>query len=177
MQNTIEALKSQPDPEHMKLHLRLLFTVLTITAVTIVVHATQETVVVREARLFGERAQASGFQCRTQIHPTAGKNFDIILQLDKDLLYRIGVVTGSGEKAVHPTRITMIDQDKKSMPLEFQNTTFGSELKLHPLTTGQKTLKLEMAAKTDYSIVVCANYGSLYHTGEKDKVIDDHSHF
>jgi hypothetical protein len=161
----------------MKIHLRLPGAALAFAASSLFVHATQETVIVREARLYGERALAQGYQCRTQVHPAAGKNFDVPLELDKNLLYKIALVTGYGEKAMHPSRVTLITQENKSIPLEFQNTPFGSELKLHPLSTGQKILKFDMTAKTEYSVVVCANYASLYHTGEKDRVIDDHSHF
>lgn len=151
--------------------------VISLVAATFAIYAVQELIVVREARLFGERAQAKGFHCRTEVHPTLGKNFAITLETDKNLLYHIGVLTGYGEKAVHPSKITLIDQAGKSIPVEFQNTPFGSELKLHPLSNGQKQLQFDMSTKTTYSVVICANYSSLYHTDEKDRVIDDHSHF
>lgn len=173
----VEALKSHLDTERMKIHRRVLLGIALLMPGVVILHATQETIIVREARLFGERAIAQGFQCRTQIHPTQGQKFDVSFEMDKNLLYRIGIITGHGEKAVHPSRMTLVDQEKKTSPVEFQNTTFGSELKLHPLSTGQKTLKIEMAAKTTYSVVVCAHYASLYHTGEKDPVVNDHSHF
>lgn len=161
----------------MKIKRNMLSTILVFAASAFVVHASQESIIARQARLFGERAQAKGFQCRTQVHTTTGKNIDVSLELDKNLLYRIGLITGSGEKVIHPMRVTLINEAKKGIPVEHQNTNFGSELTLHPLSTGEKILKFELSSKSDYSIVVCANYASLYHTGEKDRVIDDHSHF
>ncbi|MBN8221856.1 MAG: hypothetical protein J0L53_13100 [Spirochaetes bacterium] len=142
-----------------------------------VLHATQETVIESEARQFGERAIARGFQCRTEIHRRSGQNFDILLDMDKDILYHIAIVTGRGEKTIHPANVTLINQDKKLIRIDAQNTIFGAELKLHPVTTGQKTLKVQFTGKTDYSLVLCANYASLYHTGEKDPTVSDHSHF
>lgn len=140
-------------------------------------HATQETVIESEARQFGERAIARGFQCRTEIHRRSGANFDILLDMDKDILYHIAIVTGRGEKTIHPANVILINQDKKTFRIDAQNTIFGAELKMHPVTTGQKTLKIQFTGKTDYSLVLCANYASLYHTGEKDPTASDHSHF
>jgi hypothetical protein len=161
----------------MKIPLRI-FLALSLFVVSVaLVHATQETILVREARLFGERAIAQGFQCRTQVHSTSGKKFEVAFDMDENLLYHIAIVTGYGEKAAHPRDIMLVDERQRSIKLEFQNTTFGSELKFHPLSTGAKVLQFAMPAKTDYTVVVCANYGSLYHTGEKDPVFDNHGHF
>ena len=159
------------------MHLTALGAAIGLFAWGVALHAAEENVIVREARQFGERAIAQGFQCRTEVHPTQGQKFAVTFAMDKNLLYYVAIVTGYGEKAVHPARITLINQEKKSFALDFQNTTFGSELKLHPVSSGVKTLKIEMTAKTVYSVVVCANYASLYHTGEKDPVVNDHSHF
>lgn len=143
----------------------------------VLLHATQETVIESEARQFGERAIARGFQCRTEIHRRSGANFDVALDMDKNILYHIAIVTGRGEKTIHPANVSLINQDKKTIRIDAQNTTFGAELKLHPVTTGQKTLKVQFTGKTDYSLVLCANYASLYHTGEKDAAASDHGHF
>lgn len=143
----------------------------------LLLHATQETVIESEARQFGERAIARGFQCRTEVHRRSGQGFEVTLEMDKNILYHLALVTGRGEKVIHPAKVTLVNQDKKTIRLDFQNTTFGAELKLHPVTTGQKTLNFKLSNKTDYSLVVCANYASLYHTGEKDTVATDHAHF
>lgn len=102
---------------------------------------------------------------------------DVPIDMDKNILYHIAIVTGRGEKTVHPTSVTLINQDKKNIRLIAQNTIFGAELKLHPVTTGQKTLKIQFSAKTDYSLVLCANYATLYHTDEKNPTISDHAPF
>jgi hypothetical protein len=144
---------------------------------TFVLMATQETVIQSEARQFGERAIAKGYQCRTEVHQTTGKAFEVKMPMDKNILYHIAVVTGRGEKSAHVKTATLVNEERMNIRIEVQNTIFGSEVKLHPLVTGQKTLKFELDQKSNYSVVVCANYASLFHTGEKDKVIDDHSHF
>lgn len=139
--------------------------------------ATQATVIESEARQFGERALAQGYQCRTEIHRTRGKTFELKTPMDKNILYYIAVVTGRGEKTAHVKTATLVNEQRMNIKLEVQNTVFGSEVRLHPLVTGPKTLRFELASLSDYSVVLCANYASLYHTGEKDKLIDDHSHF
>lgn len=144
---------------------------------TFVLQATQETVIQSEARQFGERAIAKGYQCRTEVHQTTGKAFEVKVAMDKNILYHIAVVTGRGEKSAHVKSAILVNEERMNIRIEVQNTIFGSELKMHPLVTGPKTLKFELDAKSSYSVVVCANYASLYHTGEKDKMIDDHSHF
>ncbi len=140
-------------------------------------HATQETIIESEARQFGERAITRGFQCRTEVHRKSGLNFDVPIEMDKNILYHIAIVTGRGENTIHPVSVALINQDKKTIRIDTQNTIFGAELKLHPVTTGRKTLKVQFSGKTDYSLVLCANYASLYHTGEKDAAATDHSHF
>jgi len=144
---------------------------------TFVLQATQETVIQIEARQFGERAIAKGYQCRTEVHQTTGKLFEVKMPMDKNILYHIAVVTGRGEKSAHIKSAILVNEERMNIKIEVQNTIFGSELKMHPLVTGPKTLKFELDAKSSYSVVVCANYASLFHTEEKDRVIDDHSHF
>ncbi len=158
----------------MKIPLRAL--VVTLVA-AVVVHATQETVIQSEARQFGERAIAQGFQCRTEIHESRGKVFEVKAPMDKNILYYVAIVTGRGEKSAHVKSATLVNEQRMNIKLEIQNTIFGSEVKLHPLVTGPKILKFELDSVSSYSVVLCANYASLYHTGEKDKMIDDHSHF
>lgn len=97
--------------------------------------------------------------------------------MDKNILYYIAVVTGCGEKAVRVKSATLVNEERMNFRIEVQNTVFGSEFRLHPLITGPKTLKFELDQRSSYSVVVCANYASLFHTGEKDKTIDDHGHF
>ncbi len=144
---------------------------------TFFLQATQETIIQSEARHFGERAIAKGYQCRTEIHQTAGKAFEVQMPMDKNILYYIAVVTGRGEKTAHVKSAILVNEERMNIRIEVQNTIFGSELKLHPLVTGQKTLKFELDSKSNYSVVLCANHASLFHTGEKDPVVDDHSHF
>lgn len=144
---------------------------------TFVLLATQETVIQSEARQFGERAIAKGYQCRTEVHQTTGKAFEVKMPMDKNILYHIAVVTGRGEKSAHVKSAILVNEERMNIRIEVQNTIFGSEVKLHPLVTGQKTLKFELDQKSSYSVVVCANYASLFHTGEKEKMVDDHSHF
>ncbi|AFM11672.1 hypothetical protein [Turneriella parva] len=162
----------------MKILNRALILGITLTLCsTFVLLATQETVIQSEARQFGERAIAKGYQCRTEVHQTAGKAFEVKMPMDKNILYYIAVVTGRGERTAHVKTATLVNEERMNIRIEVQNTIFGSELKLHPLVTGQKTLKFELDAKSNYSVVLCANYASLFHTGEKDPVVDDHSHF
>jgi hypothetical protein len=161
------------DAEPMK----ILTHAITLACSTFVLMATQENVIQSEALQFGERAIARGYQCRTEVHQTRGKAFELKTPMDKNILYHIAVVTGRGEKAAHVKSAILVNEQRMNIKLEVQNTVFGSEIKLHPLVTGPKTLKFELNAVSDYSVVLCANYASLYHTGEKDKVIDDHSHF
>lgn len=144
---------------------------------TFFLQAMQETVIQSEARQFGERAIAKGYQCRTQIHQTRGRAVEVNVPMDKDILYHIAVVTGRGEKTAHVKSAVLVNEQRMNIKLEVQNTVFGSEIKLHPLVTGPKKLKFELDSQSYYSVVLCANYASLFHTGEKDKVIDDHSHF
>ncbi len=158
----------------MKLPLKVAVVTLTAAAV---LFAMQETVIQAEARQFGERAQAQGFQCRTELHQASGKAFEARFTMNKDILYYLAVVTGRGEKVAHVKSLTLVNHEKRVVRLDVQSTVFGSEVQLRPFITGEKTLKFELDKKSDYSLVVCANYASLYHTGEKDKMIDDHSHF
>lgn len=144
---------------------------------TLFLQATQETIIQSEARKFGERAIAKGYQCRTEVHQTTGKAFEVKIPMNKDILYHIAVVTGRGEKSPHVKSAMLVNEERMNIKIEVQNTIFGSEVKLHPLVTGSKTLKFDLDTKSNYSVVVCANYASLFHTGEKDKVVDDHGHF
>lgn len=144
---------------------------------TFLLQATQETIIQSEARQFGERAIAKGYQCRTEIHQTMGKAFEVQVAMDKNILYHIAVVTGRGEKSAHVKTAVLVNEERMNINIQVQNTIFGSEVKLHPLVSGKKTLKFELDQKSSYSVVVCANYASLFHTGEKDKVVDDHGHF
>lgn len=43
---------------------------------TITVILAQESIIQSEARQFGERAIAKGYQCRTEVHQTTGKAFE-----------------------------------------------------------------------------------------------------
>lgn len=137
----------------------------------------QETAIESEVRKVSAAMTAKGFICRTEKTGRAADKIEIKMRMSKDVLYYFAVVTGQGEATAHAASATLINQDKKVIPLAVQNMEFGSVLQLHPLSNGMKTLKFALQLKTDYALAVCTNKASLYHTEQKNSPLDDHSHF
>ncbi len=137
----------------------------------------QETIIETQVRKLSAKMTAQGFICRAEKNGQGATKVELKMQMSKAVLYYIAVVTGEGETVVHPASVTLVNQNKKVIPLEAQSLEFGSALQLHPLSDGLKTLKFEMKRKTDYALAVCTNTASLYHTDQKNSPLDDHTHF
>lgn len=137
----------------------------------------QETAIETAVSKISARMTAQGFVCRTEKTGQGAAKIEVKMQMSKDVLYYIAVVTGEGEYAVHPASVTLGNQNKKVIPLEAQSLEFGSALQLHPLTDGIKTLRFVMKRKTNYALAVCTNTAALYHTDQKNSPLDDHTHF
>ncbi len=137
----------------------------------------QETAIDAAVSKISAKMTAQGFICRTEKTGQGAAKVEVKMQMSKDVLYYVAVVTGEGEAAVHPTSVTLVNQNKKVIPLEAQSLQFGSALQLHPLTDGTKTLKFVMKRKTNYALAVCTNTAALYHTDQKNSPLDDHAHF
>lgn len=137
----------------------------------------QETAIETEVRKVTTAMTAKGFVCRTEKTGQAADKIEIKMRMSKDILYYFAIVTGQGEATAHAASATLINQDKKVIPLTVQNMEFGSVLQLHPLSHGMKTLKFALKPKTDYALAVCTNTASLFHTDQKNSPLDDHTHF
>lgn len=137
----------------------------------------QETAIDAGVSKISARMTAQGFICRTEKTGQGAIKIEMNMQMSKDVLYYVAVVTGEGEAAVHPTSVTLVNQNKKVIPLEAQSLEFGSALQLHPLTDGAKTLRFVMKRKTSYALAICTNTAALYHTDQKNSPLDDHAHF
>lgn len=140
-------------------------------------YATQVTIIEAESQKIAENLTGRGFTCRDNVASGSGEKFDIKMAMDKNTLYYVAIITGRGETVIHPQSITLVNQNKKAIPLELQNTVFGSEVKLHPLTNGNKEIRVILKQKTPYSVTICTNTASLYHTEQKNSPLDDHGHF
>ncbi|MFO1470423.1 MAG: hypothetical protein U1F27_05220 [Turneriella sp.] len=137
----------------------------------------QQTSIDAEVGKLSAKMSSQGFVCRTEKTGHGAAKIEVKMQMSKDVLYYIAVVTGKGETAVHPASVTLVNQNKKAIPLEAQSLEFGSALQLHPLTDGMKTLKFVMKRKTNYALAICTNTAALYHTDQKNSPLDDHAHF
>ena len=137
----------------------------------------QQTTIDAEIGKLSAKMSSQGFICRTEKAGQGAAKIEVKMQMSKDVLYYVAMVTGEGETAVHPASVTLVNQNKKVIPLEAQSLEFGSVLQLHPLTDGPKTLRFLMKRKTDYALAVCTNTASLYHTEQKNSPLDDHAHF
>lgn len=137
----------------------------------------QDSSIAGESEKLTANMTGQGFTCRVEKTGKASEQFELKLTMNKNILYYLAIVTGHGETIVHPSAVTLINQNKKVIPLEIQNREFGSAVLLHPLTDGTKTIKVRMQRKTDYSVTVCTNKASLYHSEQKNSPLDDHSHF
>lgn len=141
------------------------------------VYATQVTVIDGEAQKINETMTGKGFICRDKVAGGNGEKFEIKMAMDKDVLYYLAVITGRGETVIHPKSVTLLNQNKKVITLDWQNTPFGSEVVLHPLTNGNKEIRVVLKQKTDYSVSICTHTASLFHTEQKNSPLDDHGHF
>ena len=157
--------------------MRIFFAICALFLSVFAVTGAQETAIETEVRKVTTAMTSKGFVCRTEKNGQAAEKIDIKMRMSKDVLYYFAVVTGQGEATAHAASATLINQDKKVIPLTVQNMEFGSILQLHPLSNGMKTLKFTLQPKTDYALAVCTNTASLFHTDQKNSPLDDHSHF